>query len=87
MSLQDKINNAKETPWLGYYRPKKTHVYSFGGFTMWCSTVTCHTISKWLCIGCNEHVVRLRNKNTTIVIPKVEFELNWVEWKEKKCRQ
>lgn len=81
MSLQDKIDNARETAWLGYYKPKKTQVYNFGGL-MWNSIVTCHPISKWLCIGDNEHVVRLRNRNTTIVIPITEFELNWVECEE-----
>lgn len=83
MGIRDKIKNAKETPWMGHYRPKKKTAYKFGidggAFTV----ILCHPRSKWLCIRGEHHTV-LKNRNVIINIPTKEFKEQWVEWKEKK---
>ena len=82
MSLQDKIDNAKETSWIGYYRPKRQIIYNFG--TQGIATIVCHPRSKWLCISMGKYHTILQNRTVTISIPTKEFESQWVEWKEKK---
>lgn len=78
MSLQDKIDNAKETPWMGYYRPKVQIIYKFGMKET--TTIVCHPRSKWLCIIDSEHNTVLHNKNVTISVPTKEFESQWTKW-------
>ena len=82
MSIKDKIDNAKETPWLGYYKPKEQIIYNFG--IQGSATVVCRPRSKWLCISGGKYRVVLQNRNVTISIPTKDFESEWVEWKEKK---
>lgn len=83
MSLQDKINNAKETPWLCYYRPKKKIAYEFGTYGSAFTMIACHPRSKWLCINADDSSVQLANRNVYITIPTEEFEEMWVEWKKR----
>lgn len=78
MSLQDKINNAKETPWIGYYRPKEQIVYILG--IQGTASISCHPRSKWLCISSDEHYTVLQNRNVTICITTKDFKSKWVEW-------
>ena len=82
MSLQDKIDNAKEIPWLRHYRPKKSIIYNFG--MQGIATIVCYSRSKWLCINCDKYRVVLQNRNVTISLTVKEFKEHWVEWKEKK---
>lgn len=82
MSLQDKINNAKETPWMGYYRPKEQIIYNFG--TQGIATIVCHPRSKWLCTSVGKYYTVLQNRNVTISILTKVFESQWVECKEEK---
>lgn len=82
MGIQDKIENAKETSWITYYRPKEQIIYNFG--LQGSATIVCHPRSKWLCIGGGEYYTVLQNKNVTISILTKDFESQWVEWKEDK---
>ena len=80
MGLQDKIKNAKETPWMGYYRPKEVVIYRFG--TTGTATITCHPRSKWLCIGCGDRWVELTNHSVRMLIKVEDFNKIWVRCKE-----
>lgn len=82
MSLQDKINNAKETPWMRYYRPKEQIAYMYGNVHT--ATIVCHPRSKWLCTNEQFGAISLKNKNVTISLTATEFKEQWVEWKEKE---
>lgn len=79
MSLKDKIKNAKKTPWLSYYRPKKKLAYKFGSFLDTSTIITCHPRNKWLCLGVDNELVQLNNKNVYMYIPIKEFEEMWEE--------
>ncbi len=86
MGIRDKIKNAKETPWMGYYRPKEKTAYKFGIYGGALTIIMCHPRSKWLCLCDDDESVQLwnKNRNVYISIPIEKFEEDWVEWKEKK---
>lgn len=79
MSLQDKIDNAKETPWMCYYRPKEKLAYEFGSYLDASTIIACHPRSKWLCLGVDSGLVQLNNKNVYLFVPTKEFEEMWEE--------